>query len=166
MKKLVIAAAIVCAAVFAQAASIKWSVSGAVGGEGTSLKNSTAYTFAVSIYTTSGTLVESGSSSDTCSGFGIYSATITDTATGTSYYAILSAASDKYELADSVASTKYYFTTDSASVYTINLTTGAGLTSDGHGTWSAGDWKAVPEPTSGLLMLLGMAGLALRRRRA
>lgn len=31
----------------------------------------------------------------------------------------------------------------------------------------AGDWtSAVPEPTSGLLMLLGMAGLALRRRRA
>ena len=31
------------------------------------------------------------------------------------------------------------------------------------------DWQtmgAVPEPTSGLLMLLGMAGLALRRRRA
>ena len=33
---------------------------------------------------------------------------------------------------------------------------------------SAGGWvsTAVPEPTSGLLMLLGMAGLALRRRRA
>ena len=29
-----------------------------------------------------------------------------------------------------------------------------------------GNWTAVPEPTSGLLMLLGMAGLALRRRRA
>ena len=28
------------------------------------------------------------------------------------------------------------------------------------------NWTAVPEPTSGLLMLLGMAGLALRRRRA
>lgn len=27
-------------------------------------------------------------------------------------------------------------------------------------------WYAVPEPTSGLLMLLGMAGLALRRRHA
>ena len=31
---------------------------------------------------------------------------------------------------------------------------------------SAGGWQAVPEPTSGLLMLVGLAGLALRRRRA
>ena len=34
---------------------------------------------------------------------------------------------------------------------------------------NASNWKsygAVPEPTSGLLMLLGMAGLALRRKRA
>ena len=35
--------------------------------------------------------------------------------------------------------------------------------SDGY---TGGGWYAVPEPTSGLLMLLGMAGLALRRRRA
>ena len=32
---------------------------------------------------------------------------------------------------------------------------------------AAGAWTAVaPEPTSGLLMLVGLAGLALRRRRA
>ena len=36
------------------------------------------------------------------------------------------------------------------------------------GAYAAGGWYAtsVPEPTSGLLMLLGIAGLALRRRRA
>ena len=47
----------------------------------------------------------------------------------------------------------------------------SGLTSD---AWSGdtftyatgGNFTAVPEPTSGLLMLLGMTGLALRRRRA
>ena len=33
-------------------------------------------------------------------------------------------------------------------------------------TQNASNWQAVPEPTSGLLMLLGVAGLALRRRRA
>ena len=33
-------------------------------------------------------------------------------------------------------------------------------------TKNTSNWVAVPEPTSGLLMLLGMAGLALRRRRA
>ena len=47
----------------------------------------------------------------------------------------------------------------------------SGLTSD---TWSGagftyatgGNFTAVPEPTSGLLLLLGMAGLALKRKRA
>ncbi len=34
------------------------------------------------------------------------------------------------------------------------------------GTQNAANWQAVPEPTSGLLMLVGLAGLALRRRRA
>ena len=33
--------------------------------------------------------------------------------------------------------------------------------------YAGGAWyTAVPEPTSGLLMLLGMAGLALKRKRA
>lgn len=34
------------------------------------------------------------------------------------------------------------------------------------GTWDGGTYTAVPEPTSGLLLLLGMAGLALKRKQA
>ena len=32
--------------------------------------------------------------------------------------------------------------------------------------FATANYQVAPEPTSGLLMLLGMAGLALRRRRA
>ena len=33
-------------------------------------------------------------------------------------------------------------------------------------TYSGAGWYAVPEPTSGLLLLIGVAGLALKRKRA
>ena len=36
----------------------------------------------------------------------------------------------------------------------------------GFGSQASNTWQAIPEPTSGLLMLVGLAGLALRRRRA
>lgn len=35
----------------------------------------------------------------------------------------------------------------------------------GEGVWQVDTFHSVPEPTSGLLLLLGVAGLALRRRR-
>ena len=37
---------------------------------------------------------------------------------------------------------------------------------DASAGYAGAGWYAVPEPTSGLLMLVGLAGLALRRRRA
>ena len=55
-----------------------------------------------------------------------------------------------------------------ASTATVTFMAGnAASTLNNASNWkSYGASSAVPEPTSGLLMLLGMAGLALRRKRA
>ena len=59
------------------------------------------------------------------------------------------------------------YTIQAANVFDPPSTgTAAGISLSTLGTAGRGTFTAVPEPTSGLLMLLGMAGLALRRRRA
>ena len=70
--------------------------------------------------------------------------------------------------ADSVADATHYMVVGGAEAdgsYALKFGTASANQSL---TLAAGgaSWTAVPEPTSGLLMLLGMAGLALRRRRA
>lgn len=71
----------------------------------------------------------------------------------------------------STATAKYYAYTEKGSVH-IGDAGADGSYSFGDFTTATaanGGWtqlESVPEPTSGLLMLLGMAGLALRRRRA
>ena len=58
-------------------------------------------------------------------------------------------------------------TSGGQSDYFVNLATSKVLR-DAEGTTAYGSagWYAVPEPTSGLLLILGMAGLALKRKRA
>ena len=46
----------------------------------------------------------------------------------------------------------------------LNFTVGEGFTTSGN-KWGAWTSTSVPEPTSGVLLLLGFAGLALRRKR-
>ena len=67
---------------------------------------------------------------------------------------------------------KYTYTDATLSTTLTGAFTGKGsgdsLISAGPSSWTVSGIKveAVPEPTSGLLLLLGVAGLALRRRRA
>ena len=61
----------------------------------------------------------------------------------------------------------HYAATASSKTASFTSATGAKTINWASFSSTAGQgWTAVPEPTSGLLMLLGMAGLALRRRRA
>ena len=53
-----------------------------------------------------------------------------------------------------------------ASLQNVWACVGKGTDEPGGGTWSPTAYHAVPEPTGGLLVLLGLAGLALKRKRA
>ena len=64
---------------------------------------------------------------------------------------------------DSESNPAYFFVTDTQ---TLNVPSSGDRGFNWEMTSEKSDWTAVPEPTSGLLLLLGVAGLALRRRRA
>jgi hypothetical protein len=59
--------------------------------------------------------------------------------------------------------TSYMSGTDPIAVAKMVSATSVG---NGGATWTEATIAAVPEPTSGLLLLLGVAGLALKRKRA
>ena len=68
----------------------------------------------------------------------------------------------------------HYYLVNGGAEQTASFTSASGAkmlvygtqTNSGLEIGATGGWQAVPEPTSGLLMLVGLAGLALRRRRA
>lgn len=68
-----------------------------------------------------------------------------------------------------LASAENYFLASSGAEKSATFTSATGMKTLAFGsqasiTQAAGGWTAVPEPTSGLLLLLGMAGLALKRK--
>ena len=187
MKKIMIAAAVVCVAALAQAASFTWASSGKVyvntsdpttwkdGDVITALTSGTkGYADGLSGFTWAYEMVLSdGTSTDNLSGAPTFSS---------------------HKIGNNLSSDVFSLPTDeSTKTLTWDIVlTGTGKVGDNdvtltsntiHGsqgytslsdtklifasptTWTV-SMSSVPEPTSGLLLLLGMAGLALRRRRA
>ena len=187
MKKLVIVATVAFAALCTQAAQFKWSAlqvkdgynSGTEGYTAANLSGVTAYLIISSELSQSDFIAGAKDKTYT-------SANISSVAASSKALARGNIASTTFDYATAVATgskeTAYFvvFNSDGSAFYTSAeaqatvIETGSGTFSFGNqasgsatlGTGSAGSWTAVPEPTSGLLMLLGMAGLALRRRRA
>ena len=217
MKKLMIAAAIICAAVVSQGAVTNWKTTNTTGvlydgykNTGDSYekaiqKNTTVYLIAVSSDTTYGitqaklveafqgateenpfnlasyavpTTAGSSSASTGENGLAVMSSVVNGTAdtgdfhsaTGVKYQfyyaALVNDGEDDYlYVSDLSLLTQAKASTQTASLAMASKVTNSDKLISGEG-FSTSGWYAVPEPTSGLLLLLGVAGLALKRKRA
>ena len=154
MKKLLILAAALIAGVAANAASVKWSAANIYGPDATTKYTGTASLYA--IIDGNATLLNTASVSA-----GAISATATQfettALTGGETYAFYLVIEDSAGTFTSAQVSKPIQTTSTTTVGFGNMASQ---------TQASGAWAAVPEPTSGLLLLLGMAGLALKRKRA
>lgn len=183
MKKLAIVAAIVCAATFANAAAVDWSASKVYDavetlaqGKNVAANGWLGYVIMEADYSkVTSDLAAGNTSSLTSKAVGPQKATTnkgafnTSAASGNvasgeqSFYLIVLNSTTLAGATSYAASAKTTVTVDSS------LDTLIAFGSMESATKNVSDWttmSAVPEPTSGLLMLLGVAGLALRRRRA
>ena len=191
MKKLIIALGVMAAAC-AEAATVNWSVMGLQDKTGAALNGGYAYVFttkgdyATTVAALTTTLAAATDATTFKAALGeftsmtalsgdvnagaqssgelsISASGLKPNTSGTKLFALI------IDTATITDSTYWYVTETSNSAKTgasdSAIGTAAFSISD-TGSHTASNWAAVPEPTSGLLMLLGMAGLALRRRRA
>lgn len=170
MKKLIISAAIGLATFASNAAAVSWTSGafsdGFLGPDGNSLGSSTAFTMNIYFYSDdAGKTLVTQDSVTTAKPNGAYNAATAyeDFAGDTTYYmkAIISGEQDG--LFWTREASLESFTTMAQGKTPINLATGGGFNTE---TTKWGEWTSAPEPTSGLLVLMGLAGLMLRRKRA
>ena len=156
MKKLIAMAAVVVAAVCANAATVNWQLT---AGQMYDHTGTSTFTGMLEVYASGADL-----STDTV----VFSASPAAATYNKSAFSTENlTAGNTYTFYIVLTDGDYKFT--SATKDAVAAETGASLLNWGSlktATQTASNWQssAVPEPTSGLLMLLGVAGLALRRR--
>ena len=180
MKKLIMFVACAMLAAYTQAATVGWSMAGANAIAGSKYmffvegQNGAASVATITALLDAGTDVSSyafGSGTIAATGLGTVAAGASgktlDAGTYTGFFvlfdsATLTANETKYAVVAGAASL-----TKTIGPTTASVTFGAGSVAGVAGnTANWATYGAIPEPTSGLLMLVGLGALALRRRRA
>ena len=189
MKKLVVALAAVAMAAVAQAAAINWSAAAISSGDGVSWNGGkpaskgsgyAAYFFITASTQAGDTIVNYA---DVVSALAAGDLSVLDSATKqvatTTAGGVASNAVGTYGVTqnDTVSAFMVVFdnaAADEAGFFAASdvktATIAQGASSNSSMSWTGytanNAWQAIPEPTSGLLLLLGVAGLALRRKQA
>ena len=192
MKKILVAAMIATMSVVANAAVAQWgsgamyTAASASGGWSSTMVNAASAVVTMNVYLVDAATYATVSAMDQ-KGMFDWAATQTASYTGknlngenvigavtikdsnaagsTEFFSILTATYTDATYGDMYMAAAATFTTPASGTKAVsNIFGGAATAANG----GVRDWQAVavPEPTSGLLMLVGLAGLALRRRRA
>ena len=161
MKKLLIVAAAIVMGMACNAASFKWTAANIYGSDGTTKFSGTANIYAYLNTATKADAVLATSVTVSAGAFN-YTGDWSAAEVGSTYnfYFVIEDGGKAFSSADSTPAVVKSGMAQATSTTTI------GFANMASATQAAGSWAAVPEPTSGLLLLLGIAGLALKRKRA